>query len=102
MLIEPYGGKLVDLLVYGEEREELVEKATGLPSIQLSPRSLCDLELLATGGYSPLDRFMGETDYVRVLNEMRMTDGTVFPIPVTLPVIDTASISLGEQVLVWR
>ncbi len=56
VLIPPYGGKLVDLVVYGEERDDLVRKANALPSVQLSPRSLCDLELLATGAFSPLDR----------------------------------------------
>ncbi|MDW8356233.1 MAG: hypothetical protein RMK57_17090, partial [Bryobacterales bacterium] len=60
-LITPYGGRLVNLLVAdAEERDELVARAGRLPSLQLSPRSLCDLELLATGAFSPLDRFMGE------------------------------------------
>jgi sulfate adenylyltransferase len=84
-LIPPYGGTLVDLTVAGEEREELLRRAHGLPAIQLSPRSLCDLELLATGALSPLDRFMGATDYRSVLESMRRADGTVFPIPITLP-----------------
>jgi sulfate adenylyltransferase len=59
-LISPYGGKLIDLVVKGEEREELLEKSSRLPSIQISQRALCDLELLATGAFSPLDRFMGK------------------------------------------
>lgn len=100
LIIEPHGGKLVNLLVVGEEQKELIEKAKGLPSIQLSPRSLCDLELLATGGFSPLDRFMGESDYTRVLEEMRLADGTVFPIPVTLPVVDTRSVSIGKDITI--
>jgi len=87
-LISPYGGALVDLVVAGEEREELLRRATGLPSVQLTARALCDLELLATGAFSPLTRFMGEEDYHRALEEMRLRDGTVFPIPITLPVQD--------------
>ena len=59
-LIPPYKGELVNLLVSGEEREELIRKANHLASVQLSPRSLCDIELLATGAFSPLHRFMGE------------------------------------------
>jgi sulfate adenylyltransferase len=72
--------------VHGEERDELVWRASKLASIQLSRRSLCDLELLATGAFSPLDRFMGKVDYLRVLHEMRLANGTLFPIPITLPV----------------
>ena len=52
-LITPYGGSLVDLLVKGEEKNTLIDHANTLQSIQISERSLCDLELLATGGFSP-------------------------------------------------
>lgn len=97
-LIPPYGGRLVNLLVHPEEREALVERAGRLPSIQLSPRSLCDLELLATGGFSPVDRYMGKADYDRVLEEMRLADGTLFPVPITLPVADDAGLKIGQQV----
>jgi sulfate adenylyltransferase len=85
-LITPYKGELVNLLISGKECEELVRKAHHLPSVQLSSRSLCDIELLATGAFSPLDRFMSKADYDRVLEEMRLADGTLFPIPITLPV----------------
>jgi sulfate adenylyltransferase len=97
-LISPYGGKLIDLVVKGEEREELLEKSNRLPSIQISQRALCDLELLATGAFSPLDRFMGKADYERVLTEMRLTNGVLFPIPVTLPVDEDSLPSWGEQI----
>lgn len=97
-LTPPYGGKLVNLLVQGEEREELLARSSRLPSIQISARALCDLELLATGAFSPLDKFMGKGDYERVLTEMRLKDGTLFPIPVTLPVEESAFPSWGEQV----
>lgn len=97
-LISPYGGKLINLVVEGDEREELLEKSSRLPSVQISQRALCDLELLATGAFSPLDRFMGKADYERVLTEMRLTNGTLFPIPVTLPVDEESFPSWGEQV----
>ena len=71
-LIDPYGGKLVNLVVEGEEREELIARAAQMPSIKITMRNLCDLELLATGGFSPLTTFMGKADYVRVLREMRL------------------------------
>lgn len=84
-LISAYGGALVNLMVNGEEREEWIEKSSRFPIVQISPRSLCDLELLATGAFSPLNRFMGKADYQRVIHEMRLENGTLFPIPVTLP-----------------
>lgn len=98
-LIEPYNGRLVDLVITNEEeRRDWTARAGHLPSVQLSPRSLCDLELLATGAFSPLDRFMGEADYRRVLSEMRLADGTLFPIPITLPVSDDLRVCLGDHI----
>jgi len=89
ILVSPYGGKLVKLLQTGEKRLELIEQANHYPSIQLSARALHDLELLASGGFSPLDRFMGNSDYQRVLTEMRLENGALFPIPITLTVNKT-------------
>jgi sulfate adenylyltransferase len=97
-LISPYGGTLVDLLVADERHAELRAWANTLPSIQISERSVCDLELLATGAFSPLERFMSERDYRRVLDEMRLADGTVFPIPVTLPVTPGPEIEIGRSI----
>lgn len=86
VLISPYGESLVNLCVDGEERKSLLAESSHCPSIQLTDRNLNDLELLAVGGFSPLDRFMGEADYRRVLTEMRLEDGTLFPIPITLTI----------------
>lgn len=94
----PFGGKLINIIVEEEERQELLERSNRLPSIQISARSMCDLELLATGAFSPLDRFMGKDDYERVLTEMRLSDGTLFPIPITLPVDESSLPSWGEQI----
>ena len=99
-LISPYGGNLVDLLVEGEERTRLIEYTNTLPSVQLSPRSVCDIELLAIGAFSPLDRFMSKGDYERVLEEMRLANGTLFPIPITLPVADKRGIEQGKDIVV--
>lgn len=99
ILISPYGGKLVNLLVTEEEeRQELLAKSNRLPSIKISMRALCDLELLACGAFSPLDRFMGKADYERVLTEMRLANGTLFPIPVTLPIDEEELPHWSEQV----
>ena len=99
-LISPYGGKkLVDLVASGKERDELLARAAKLPSIKISMRNLCDLELLATGGFSPLDRFMGKADYERVLHEMRLSDGTLFPLPITLTVDPKELPTVGEDIV---
>ena len=96
LLIEPCGGHLVDLLEPAESRAELKRLAGQLPSIQVSERVVCDLELLATGAFSPLDRFMGPDDLDRVLDEMRLAGGHLFPIPVTLPIEDDAPVEEGK------
>lgn len=96
-LITPYGGKLVHLLISGPEREQVVAQASHLPSLQLGPRALCDLELLTVGGFSPLDRFMGAADYQSVLHKMRLADGMLFPIPITLTADPRELPAVGSQ-----
>ena len=97
-LIEPYGGILVNLLVPEEKKQEVKTYAGELPSIQLSDRQVCDLELLATGAFSPLDCFMGEADYQSVLDDMRLVNGHLFPIPITLSVDSEAGIEQGKDI----
>jgi sulfate adenylyltransferase len=94
----PYGDRVVDLLVDPAERDEWTAHAATLQAIQISDRSLCDLELLAVGAFSPLEGFMGRADYERVLEEMRLADGTLWPIPITLPVADDAPVKLDGEV----
>ena len=100
ILISPYGGELVDLLTPGDRADELRAHASNLPSIQLSERSACDLELLALGAFSPLDRFMGKADYQRVLDEMHLASGHVFPVPVTLPTNPSPDIRLDHDLAI--
>jgi len=117
-LLPPCGGRLVDLLAPAEEVATLKMYASKLPSLQLSARAECDLELLAVGAFSPLDRFMGREDHQHVLDEMRLTSpslrregvprsaqattlragGHIFPIPVTLPVEPGPAIRLDQDV----
>jgi sulfate adenylyltransferase len=96
-LIPPYGGRLVNLFV-PEAAEELKQIASKLPSIQISPRSVCDLELLATGAFSPLDRFVGKADYHRIVQEMRLSNGTFFPIPIALPLQHFPGLELDKRI----
>jgi sulfate adenylyltransferase len=97
-LISPYGGRLVSLLAADEEREELLARAMRLPRLQLTARNICDLGLLATGGFSPLERFMGRDDYRRVLAEMRLSSGVLFPLPITLTLGRSAGLKLDREV----
>jgi sulfate adenylyltransferase len=97
-LISPYGGGLVDLMVHADALDDVMAHAQRLPSLQISERSVCDLELLAVGAFSPLDRFMGMEDHKCVLGEMRLSDGHIFPIPVTLPVERDPALQLDQDI----
>ncbi len=96
-MIDPYDGPLVNLMVPEEAREDLRAKAASLKRVQLTSRSVCDLELLATGGFSPLNRFMSCSDYERVLEEMRLASGALFPLPVTLTVKREVGVKLDDE-----
>ncbi len=96
-LITPYGGKLVDLLTPADKVNVRLAYANTLRSIQLSARTTCDLEMLAVGAFSPLDRFMGQADYQSVLDSMRLTSGHVFAIPIILPVNPADDVQVGQE-----
>jgi sulfate adenylyltransferase len=97
-LIDAHGGRFVDLTPTPADQVELKRYAAALPSIQISDRSLCDLELMATGALSPLDRFMGKADCESVIHQMRLANGTIFPIPVTLPVSKFEGLGLDKEI----
>ena len=97
LLIPPYGGDLVDLTIPAEQLGELRSYAGRLPSIRISERSVCDLQLLATGAFAPLNRFVGKDDHQRILAEMRLQSGHIFPIPVTLPVEPSPELRLDHD-----
>ncbi len=81
-----HGGSLRELLVGDGQREALRREAVELASWDLTQRQVCDIELLINGGFSPLDGFMGRADYDRVCQEMRLSNGTLWPMPITLDV----------------
>ena len=83
------------LLVHFRRAELLREEAVGLTAIDLNSRQLCDLELLLNRGFYPLNGYLGPDDYKRVLDEMRLTDGTVWPMPICLDV--SAAVAAGLQ-----
>ncbi|MCO5206366.1 MAG: bifunctional sulfate adenylyltransferase/adenylylsulfate kinase [Anaerolineae bacterium] len=85
-------------MVAAERVNALTAYANTLPSIRLSSRALCDLELLAVGAFSPLNQFMGEADYRQVCADMRLTDGTLFPIPIVLDVSADAPVEIGQEI----
>ena len=98
--IPAHGGRLIDLLAAGDEAKSLRERAAGLRTVALNSRSLSDVELLATGGYSPLDGFMTQDDYRAVVDGMHLASGVPWPMPITLAVSDeqAAAIKEGEEV----
>ena len=85
-LVAPHGGRLVDLMVDEATAAELKTASRDFASWDLTPRQMCDLELLLTGGFSPLTGFMNRDDYESVCSDMRLADGTLWPIPITLNV----------------
>jgi sulfate adenylyltransferase len=87
-LIPPYGGELVDLIAPPERVAELKSHSKEWPSWDLTGRQLCDLELLLTGGFSPLRGFMTRADYEGVCHNMRLANGTLWPMPITLDVTE--------------
>src|SRR5260370_22468811 len=94
-LVPPYGGALVDVVVDDGRASELRKASTYWPSWDLTPRQLCDLELLLSGAFSPLRGFLGSADVGSVCADMRLSDGTLWPVPVTLDVPGELATQVG-------
>ncbi len=85
-LIAPHGGTLVNRMVEGKDREIWLAKVQALPTIELDAFALSDVEMIAIGGFSPLEGFMNQADYEGVVKYMHLKSGLVWSIPVVLPV----------------
>jgi ATP sulfurylase len=98
-MIAPHGGTLVDRTVTGAERDALLAKAAGLPVLVLNSREASDLEMIAVGAMSPLQGFMGQADYDNVVANLRLANGTPWPLPVTLSTKgDDAAPAAGSEI----
>lgn len=85
-MIAPHGGTLVNRILEGRDREALIAQAQRLPKLDIDAWTLSDIEMLAIGGFSPLEGFMGQRDYESVVANRRLANGAVWTIPVVLPV----------------
>ena len=96
----PNHAPIPELYVSYESAQKLKQEAGDLPSWDLTPRQICDLELLRTGGFHPLKGFLSEADYDSVVETMRLADGTLWPMPITLDVSDTFAdgLELGQDI----
>ena len=83
-----HGGELVNLLVDSQRRAELQAASRDWPSWDLTPRQLCDVELLMNGAFSPLRGFMGRADYESVCSSMHLANGLLWSMPITLDVTE--------------
>jgi sulfate adenylyltransferase len=97
--IKPHGGVLVNRIATGAEREALLAVAASLTSIEVNTWTISDLDLIGVGAFSPLTGFMNEADYRSVVEKMRLANGLVWSIPITLAVEDAkaAELSVGQR-----
>jgi len=93
--IQPHGGVLINRIVTGAQRESLLAEAASFPSILINTWTISDLDLIGVGAFSPLTGFMNEADYHSVVERMRLANGTVWSIPITLAVEEDAASQLS-------
>lgn len=94
--VAPHGGHLINRIASPTQRQEFLEQADILPRVQLDERSLSDLELIAIGGFSPLNGFMTQDDYEAVVTDMHLKSGSAWSVPITLSVSEEVAASLKE------
>src|SRR5215212_9287705 len=94
--IQPHGGTLVDRVLTGAAAGEARAIALSAPRVALSEIGVADLEMIAIGAYSPLTGFLGQADYRGVVDQMRLANGTLWSLPITLPVSESRAEMLRE------
>jgi sulfate adenylyltransferase len=99
--IAPHGGKLINRLAPESEKAAFLKRAETLPSITINPREWSDVEMIAVGAFSPLEGFLGKKDYERVRDEMRLANGAVWSLPVTLSATteEADKLAIGQEVV---
>ncbi|MGG1597636.1 sulfate adenylyltransferase [Paenibacillus naphthalenovorans] len=97
--IRPHGGTLINRIVEGKQRDRLLEHAKDLFPLRINAWTISDLDLIGVGAFSPLTGFMGKQDYHSVVERMRLADGTVWSLPITLGVEDEVAkdLELGQE-----
>src|SRR5215469_6994881 len=95
LLPSPHGGELVNLMASRERASALQLESCEWPSWDLTPRQICDLELLLNGGFSPLRGFLSRADYESICDRMRLADGRIWPMPIILDVTDEFARTIG-------
>ena len=98
--IAAHGGELINRVASSAQREIFLSKADFLPRVELDERAVSDLEMIAIGGFSPLTGFMNQADYNRVVTQMRLANGIVWSIPITLSVTEEVASPLQAGGLV--
>src|SRR5262245_7674187 len=103
-LISPHGGALVNREIHGAERKQLERFVGRFPRLQLNGRQVSDLLMIATGAYSPIEGFLGEADYLSVVSDMRLANGVVWSIPITLavPGEEARTLHVGDEVALYQ
>ncbi len=99
-LMENNLAPIPELYVSYDSAQKMKMDAADLTSHDLTPRQICDLELLMNGGFNPLKGFLGEEDYTSVVENMRLADGSLWPMPITLDVSESFadSIEIGQDI----
>ena len=98
--IAPHGGQLINRLATPAQANALRDRLFMLPRVALTPRALADLDLIAVGGFSPLDGFLKKADYDSVVERMRLASGLPWSIPITLsaPEAEASALQVGSEV----
>jgi len=97
---QPHGGELKELYLPEHKADEVKSEASDYASWDLTPRQICDLDLILNGAFSPLEGFLGRADYEKVCDAMRLESGVLWPIPITLDVSEefAAGVSIGDMI----